>query len=89
MQELSHDERADRVATLGEGTRQLARALARPPQRRHGVPAGIGVDQSLQLGDDLRSVLAQLLPTTAHPADPFRRRPGALQFAEARRDGRT
>src|SRR5271165_7125413 len=47
---------------------QLGRTLARPPQRRHRVATGHGVDQSLQLTEEVGVLIDQGLSSTTGPA---------------------
>src|SRR5207245_2760805 len=85
---------ADRVATSGEGQSQLTRALAGPPQRRLGVAANVGINESVESCLQLGVALPQLLtPCTRTPdaAVPGRRRVQILHSAVqglARKPGR-
>jgi hypothetical protein len=64
---------ADRMPLGGQRTSQLRGRLARPPQRRLGIPTSVGIDQGVQRPKQVWVTLGQpLAPTARAPNAPGR-----------------
>ncbi len=59
---------ADGMPSSLEFGRQLGRALARPAQRRHRIATGHGIDQGLQVTQEVGIMIDQGLSSTTRSA---------------------
>ena len=72
FEQPAHRHRRYRVPGPAQLARQGAQRLGRPQQRRPGIPAGVGVHQCPQRGDNARVGHIRALAPTTRPARPAR-----------------